>query len=171
MKKLPIGLLIILCSALAACGSGSSRSSGLELKAPNDFQTEPMQFEPIACPAISTHTAVQGSSFKLINEPHEFVELYLATNLNSQDEVPLINFETKSVIAIHLGEKTSSGYQVQVTSVEDFGSKIVVHYEVVSPSEGCGVDTGLTNPYCFVSIGKTTKPVEFIATNVRKCDG
>lgn len=148
---------ICLAAFLIGCGSSSSDTA----------ITKP--FEPVACPEVSTYTAIQGSSFKLINEPHEFVELYLATDLNSQDEAPLIDFETKSIVAIHLGEKPSGGHQVQVTSVEDFGPKIVVRYEAVSPGNGCNVVTVITNPYCFVSISKTTKPVEFIATNVRKC--
>src|SRR5690606_5416645 len=108
---------------LSGCGSSSSDTPLT------------MPFESVACPAISTHTTIQGSSFKLINEPHEFFELYLATNLDSQDEAPLIDFEKKSIIAVHLGEKTSSGYQVQVTSVADHGSKIVVRYEAVSPGD------------------------------------
>lgn len=152
--------MLFLCFAAFSIGCGSS--------SPDEPVTMP--FETVACPAISTHTAIQGSSFKLINEPHEFVELYHATNLDSQDEARLIDFETKSVIAIHLGEKMSSGYQVQVTSVENHGSKITVRYEAASPSVGCSVDTGITYPYCFVSISRTTKPVEFVATNVRKCD-
>src|SRR5690606_26194995 len=100
-----------ICFAAFLTGCGSSSSEDPTIK----------PFEAVACPAISTHTAVQGSSSKLINESHEFIELYLATDLNSQDDAPVIDFETKSIIAIHLGEKTSSGHQVQVTSVEDHG--------------------------------------------------
>jgi hypothetical protein len=89
--------------------------------------------------------------------------------LDSQDAEPTINFEEKSVIGIHLGQKPSSGYRVQVTRIEDKDSHLVVNYDVVSPSKNCNVDTALTYPYCFVAIAKNSKPVEYKARNIKRC--
>lgn len=157
MIKIAATLVTLSTFFLAGCGGNTSDDPRID------------SFEVIACPAIATHTSITSPKVELINSPHRFVELYLSSNLDSQQSEPTIDFDTKSVISIHLGEKPSSGYSVRVTKVENKSSRIIVSYEVVSPSEGCGVDTGLTYPYCFVSIDKTSKALEYRASNIKKC--
>lgn len=156
MKKITATLVTL--STLLTIGCGGSSSSD-----------DTLTFEVIDCPAIATHTLITEPNMELINNPHRFVELYLASDLDAQQNEPNIDFEKRSVLSIHLGEKTTSGHEVTITGVEDRDSRILVNYEVVSPSEGCAVDTGLTYPYCFVSIEKTDKTVEYRASNIRKC--
>ncbi len=159
MIKLKLVPAISLTLVMAGCGGDGSSSD------------EPIinTFDVITCPAVASYSSITKSNLELITNSPRFVELYRGSDLYSQQAQPIIDFDKKSVIGIHLGEKSSSGHQVKVTSLEDKGSKVVVNYEVISPSEGCAVDASLTYPYCFVSIQKSTKPVEFNATKVAKC--
>lgn len=157
MTKLTSATIFMSILLITSCGGNTSDDPTVD------------SFEVIACPAIATHTSIITPNIELITNSHRFVEIYLSSDLDSQQDEPTIDFEKKSVIAIHLGEKTTSGHSVTVTKVEDKGSRVVVSYEVVSPSEGCGVDTGLTYPYCFVSINKSTKNVEYNVSNVTRC--
>lgn len=159
MLKLKLVSAISLILIMAGCGGDGSSSD------------EPIinTFDIITCPAVASYSSITKSNLELITNSPRFVELYSGSDLYSQQAQPIIDFDKKSVLGIHLGEKPSAGHQVKVTSLEDKGSKVVVNYEVISPSEGCAVDASLTYPYCFVSIQKTTKPVEFNATKVAKC--
>ena len=159
MIKLTLVSATSLAMLMTGCGGDGSSSD------------EPIinTFDVITCPAVANSSSISKPNTELIVNSHRFVELYLVSDLYSQKTEPIIDFDKKSVLAIHLGEKPSSGHQVKVTSLEDKGSKVVVNYEAISPSEGCVVDASLTYPYCFVSIQKSTKPVEFNATNVAKC--
>jgi len=159
MIKLPFVSIIPLAMLMAGCGGDGS---------PSD---EPIinTFDVITCPAVASYSSITKPNVELINNSNRFIELYRGSDLYSKTDEPTIDFEKKSVLGINTGEKPSSGHQVKVTSVEDKGSKVIVNYDVISPSEGCAVDMSLTYPYCFVSIQKSTKPVEFNATHVTKC--
>lgn len=159
MIKLTVVSVISLSMLMAGCGSDSSSSDDPTINT----------FEVIACPEVANNSTIKESQIELISSSHRFVELYLTSDLDSQQAEPIIDFEKKSVIAIHLGEKASSGHQVRVTGVEDQGARVMVNYEVIAPSEECAVDTGLTYPYCFISIEKSTKTVDFNAINVARC--
>jgi hypothetical protein len=156
LTAVPVISLVIL---MTGCGSDSDSSDAPLINT----------FEVIACPGVASNSSIKAPNVEFVTNSHKFVELYLASNLDSQQTEPVIDFEKKSVIGIHLGEKPSSGYQVKVTGIEDRGSRVIVSYEVASPSEGCEVNTALTYPYCFVSINKSSKTVEYSVANITKC--
>jgi PrcB C-terminal len=159
MIKLRLVSAISLTLVMTGCGGDGSSSD------------EPIinTFDAITCPAVASYSSITKSNLELITNSPRFVELYRGSDLYSQQAQPIVDFDKKSVLAIHLGEKPSSGHQVKITSLEDKDSKVIVNYDVISPSEGCAVDASLTYPYCFVSIQKSTKPVEFNATKIAKC--
>lgn len=130
--------------------------------------TDPLaNFEVIDCD-VAFATSIEEPVFEAIDSPQRFRELYLATDLNNQDEVPEVNFEDSTVVAIHLGMRPSTGYSAAVTSVQESGTAVMVHYEESTPGN-CGAGAAVTYPYCFVAIEKTDKPVEFEGSETTDC--
>lgn len=128
-------------------------------------------FQAIACPAISSHMAFDYHelNIEVIDDSHRFIEVYMATDLNSQEEAPELNFDDIQVLAIHLGERPSSNYLVRVTEVVETDDLVSVNYINVSPCESCGADDVMTYPYCFVAIDNTDKEIEFNETEISEC--
>jgi hypothetical protein len=147
---------LTLFALMSGCGSSSTNRN------PNpNPDNHVIAFETIACPAVSYHTAIEKQSFEVVNNAHQFVELYLATDLNSQDDEPTVDFDKKTVIALHLGLKPTPGYGVHVNEVQENDKNIMVNYEVRAPGAGCILNTVVTYPYCFITIDKTEKDVQF----------
>lgn len=159
-----IALLTIIPALLIGCGAAND---------PTDLELSPseLSFELINCPAVSGNSSVEEEQIAVINDPHEFRELYLASNPHSQEEAPEVNFDDKTVIAIHLGAMSSSGYSVDVMEVRERDDIVNVQYRVNTPSSECEEDAAVTYPYCFVSIDKTDKEFEFFPNTSFECTG
>lgn len=145
-----------------------------------DAQLEPLDDGPrrhdaiinhdnILCPAVGYQSSLDEESLEVINDTERFTELYFASDTNLSNEIPTVDFDESTIIAIHLGFKPSLGYQVQVRDVTESASHINVNYVVESPSEGCEVDLAISYPYCFMAIDKTDKEVLFNATQETRC--
>jgi hypothetical protein len=144
--------IMLLASLLAGCGSDSS----------------PVSYSALTCPAVSYQSAIDEPSVEVIDNNSRFVELFAATDLNSQEDIPVVDFNQQVVVAIHGGERPSSGYEIRVTSVKQ-QSSLIVHYQTVSPSANCAAQDVITYPYCFIAIDNTSTEIEFRESAVREC--
>jgi len=149
---------IVLSALISGCGSSSSSSSS---NSSSNSENAAVAFTAIACPAVSYQSAIEKQNQEVIDNAHRFVELYLATDLNSQDDEPTVDFDKKTVIALHLGLKPTPGYGVHVNEVQENDKNIMVNYEVRAPGAGCILNAVVTYPYCFITIDKTEKDVQF----------
>ncbi|MDO3383649.1 protease complex subunit PrcB family protein [Gilvimarinus algae] len=150
----PIGVLSVI-SLLAACGGSDSHQS--------------VDFEPIDCPGVSSHSAYEDEVTEVFDTSHAFREWYLATNLNEQVTTPEVDFDQRQVIAINTGFKPSLSYSVQISRIEDEGDHLMVHYVDTGPLS-CAADAAISYPYCVVVIDKTAKAVRFEGEVVDGCD-
>ncbi len=66
---------------------------------------------------------------------------------------------TSNFILVNLGEKSTSGYKIEISKVEEFADKIVVEIKQKKPDEGQSSLQVITNPYCVVKIN-SKKPIE-----------
>lgn len=156
---LKINLMAALTLALIGCGAANNQTAS---------GNKEINFRKIECPAFSTHSTVEQRQ-SVIKNAQEFVELFLTSDLDNQDEMPEINFNENVVLAIHLGPMPSSGYIVDAKEVIETDGVLNVKYEVVSPNQGCNVDTAITYPYCFIEIKKSNKEIVFSAINSSNC--
>ena len=120
---------------------------------------------------------MEGVSFRRISQGHysgfkasaehvftgadEFTALWQAHISESMPAMPApaVDFATSMVIAVFRGEKSSGGFGVQITRIEELDA-IVVHYELSDPR---GVVTmALTQPFDIVAIPVSDKPVRFV---------
>ncbi|MFC3155992.1 protease complex subunit PrcB family protein [Gilvimarinus japonicus] len=155
-KRLP---LIFICTALASCGSDDKRDDSS------------VTFTSLACPTVPGNSSIKEPETEVINDPHRYLERYMSADLNSQDSPPHVDFDTRTVLAVYSGMKTSGGHSVAITEIRESDEAITVNYVDKEPGGACGVDGALTYPYCFVSTAKINKPVTFSSkTKTVDCD-
>lgn len=65
-----------------------------------------------------------------------------------------VDFDQESLIAIHLGRRTTSGYYVSVNSIRPSRRGLVVTYTERVPSEGQRVSEGRYSPFVIVRVPK-----------------
>jgi len=81
------------------------------------------------------------------------------------EPAPFVNFTTRTVIAVFMGEQPNPGYTIKITQIVQSGSNIIVH--VLSTKAGnCGYVTIEVWPAHIVDIPKTEDPVSFSTENV-----
>ena len=103
------------------------------------------------------------SEFMVIKDKKALNEIYglISKGRFPKLEIPLINFEQETVVALFLGEKTSGGYSISVEQIMNINDKVIVTYKIGFPKKGEMVTTVMTQPYCIIKMPKTLKEVEF----------
>lgn len=165
MKKRNIPLWMVLT---AIVGCGSDRDGVQEPETPPNLvnREEPVEPPPVAanvevinCPETSGHSDYEDGFNLLINDSHEFRERYLSSRPDEQEEPPEIDFDSKSVIAVHAGFRSTGSQRVVINKVDLSQEEILVEYLIV---RRCDSDTeNVTYPFCFVAIDKHDGPISF----------
>lgn len=65
---------------------------------------------------------------------------------------PPVDFDRASLIAIHLGERRTGGYSLQILAVDERGGELVVSAVEHRPGPGTIVTQALTQPYEIIRI-------------------
>lgn len=68
-------------------------------------------------------------------------------------------------IEMHLGEKPTGGYSIEVNGVKEFPDMIIVRAERTYPGS-CAVAQAFTQPFHVIKIPKTIKPVYYEYTDM-----
>ena len=85
--------------------------------------------------------------------------------------VPMIDFQKEIVVVIHLGTRSTAGYEVNVRQIEDQSERVMITYEEIKPGPGCFVAQVLTQPYHIIKIKGTQKEVSFIKKEqIKACE-
>jgi len=74
---------------------------------------------------------------------------------------PLEVFDTRMVIAVFMGARSTGGYGVEITSVDQRKDGLVVNYKTSAPAPGDMVTQAFTQPYHIVSVPTTDANVRF----------
>jgi hypothetical protein len=65
------------------------------------------------------------------------------------------------VVLVYVGSKSSGGYSVDITGVQDSGSSIVISYKENKPGPDDVVFLAFTEPYHIIKTDKSSKTVVF----------
>ena len=150
-----IRLLATYIFILSSCSSSSNIN-----KKPKPLHQNTIAFETLA---QDFYGGMVDSKSIVINDETSLNNIY---NLISKDrtpklEIPEINFNKETVIALFLGEKNSGGYSINVEQIMNVKDKVNVVYKITSPKAGEMVTSVMTQPYCIVKIPKTLKEIVF----------
>jgi len=72
-----------------------------------------------------------------------------------------VDFGASMVVGVFLGARTTGGYAVQITAVEQDGAGVVVKYTESKPGPGAMLAQVITSPFHLVSVARTDGPVRF----------
>ncbi|MFP5436840.1 MAG: protease complex subunit PrcB family protein [Bacteroidia bacterium] len=88
----------------------------------------------------------------LVNSRRELVALYALIN---ELQLPKVDFEKHSVVAVFMGQKSTGGYSITITDVSIAANTAEITVAKTSPT---GMATmALTAPYCIAVIPKVEK--------------
>ena len=167
----PVYLIAPLAFSLLGCAGDSENED--ETRVRHDNTGESYAYEIVEC-GNSPHTTIEEPSREVITDMHEFRKVYGVTDLNSQEEVPDIDFSTQQVVAIHSGWKPNPGYGLRIDKVVTHEGSIVVRYtDILANSSGdCVYPAMVVSPYCFIAMEKSDLPVSYAAiTEEASCGG
>ncbi len=80
--------------------------------------------------------------------------------------VPTVDFNLHQVLVVHLGNRATTGYRIDITRVDDSAGNLDVHYTETVPGVNCLVNPVLTQPHHIVLLEKTTSLLRFAETKV-----
>ncbi len=130
---------------------------------------ERLDFTTISLGCHSGHTHL---AYYVIQDNETWVELWNQHMLFMVYPLPTpdVDFSAHTVVAVFMGEASTSGYALRIYDIVDVGSSIVVKLEKTEPDPKCIVAQVLTQPYHMVQIAKTDKPVTFdVNTKILEC--
>lgn len=133
MKKLVIA--VTLFAALTSCSSkkGSVNSGYTVVKQ-------------------EAYGGVETEENLLVNSQKELASLYEQINVT---QLPKVDFEKHSVVAIFMGQKPTGGYSISITDVSIVANTAEITVAKTSPT---GMATmALTAPYCIAILPKVEK--------------
>lgn len=165
---------LVLVALFAVC-VGCDDDGSIRVLDDDSVREEQVPIEVVSCPATSSYTLLGEDEVHepfevVIDDPHEFRELYLIIDPHNQDEVPSIDFDENRAVFIYLGQQTNTYPEVRLDEVISNESGITVKYENVQPSSDCGTDQALTEPYCIISLPRSEEPIRFSVSTVEECD-
>lgn len=80
---------------------------------------------------------------------------------NNPPAPPRINFSTEIVVGVFLSEKSTGGYEVEITRAEQTATELHVYYREKSPARDAMAIQALTQPYHLVRLPKHDARVLF----------
>ncbi|MBN4085136.1 protease complex subunit PrcB family protein [Flavobacteriaceae bacterium AH-315-B10] len=137
-----------------SCGSGMNKKTNTLLQNTITFEILSQDF----------FGGITDSKFMIINNEKDLDLVYSSINKSRTPELemPTIDFDKETVIALFLGEKNSGGYSIAVEQIINVNDKVNVVYRITSPKAGEMVTSVMTQPYCIIKIPKTSKEIVFL---------
>lgn len=110
-------------------------------------------------------SGIKDFSKRLATTDKEFSDLY-REHLSSQKNInstvfPKVDFKNDMVAAIFLGERPSSGYNIDIKKIVKTDSQIVIEASETPPNSETQISSIITTPYQFVSLPKNDLPIKF----------
>jgi hypothetical protein len=81
-------------------------------------------------------------------------------NPGSRVMLPPIDFAQREAYLVATGPRSSTGYELEIVSVEDTGPRIVVTVHERTPSLGDPVKARVTYPFRLITLPRSDKPVK-----------
>ncbi len=82
--------------------------------------------------------------------------------------LPKVDFELKNVIAIFLGDKPTTGFNVELERIEETNDQMNIYIKEISPLPGEKVKVEITQPFLIIETKKTRKKISFINSSINK---
>jgi len=144
-RLLSFGMPPIKVIRLAMLGdaTGGNQSNGAA-----DEDSREVDFSVLATGTMSSYEGIR--SLELISNQNDWQRVWQI--VGSGWRMPEVNFDTRSVIVVYQGRKTSGGYSIAVERLRRVGMNLIVSAKEQSPKPGDITTDALTSPFVVVSI-------------------
>lgn len=103
---------------------------------------------------------VQQSSVRVIDSQNDFLNYWRSAMGQSADTAPKnVDWTKDRLVAVHLGQRTSGGYTVEVRNVEKSGTVGVLRVIEHTPMDGQWVSQSVTSPFVIIRVGREVTQV------------
>ncbi len=110
--------------------------------------------------ASGTHSIYTDSMGMEIGDRQRFLAVWKGLNRKAED-LPDIDFNKYSVLAIFLGEQPTGGYRIRVDRIIDATSEWQVYVHVEKPDKDSLVSQARTQPYILVRVPYNWKVINY----------
>lgn len=134
-----ISITLMLCLAL-----------GCSILSRSDVADGPVKFQTILA---GHYSLADTAAVYLISDDEQWQEIWRIANgrMELPPEPLKVDFTRQAVIAAFMGERSSSGYRIEISSITKKGSKLIV---AIKNYETPGMLTVMTYPFHIVKIPK-----------------
>jgi hypothetical protein len=119
----------------------------------------PLPIERLTPLGGANYSGLAGSLRVVVRDPVDFAELW--KRAWPERPVPSVDFATRTVLAVAMGERATGGYSIEVAAVTAENGRLVALVRSIAPGPGCAVTMALTQPVDFVSVPARAVTVRF----------
>lgn len=161
-------LLLILFVVLESCGESKPSESPATMNTQEiDFTT--LQKGSLNHPVEGEHNLnTEKIQLHKISDTEEWAA-YLDQAMPSQHErdmLPEVDFSAVDVLALHAGQRPSSGYAITIEKINPNDDNLVVSATETIPGKNCMLLAVLTFPFHYAAITKTDYDVSLVISEV-----
>jgi protease stability complex PrcB-like protein len=144
-----VASLVLLLASCAACGAAVGETVPFSTlgKGINSGIREPAQ---VVVRSQSEWVALWGRHLRTRTAP---------------PPPPAVDFTTEMVVALFLGERSTGGYEIEVTQVERTDPGLAVRFRVKKPDPGAMPMQVLTQPFHLIKLPRVDESLTFSAEN------
>lgn len=105
----------------------------------------------------SSYGGKNNFGFELIQSNEDYINLITRLQIeefDNNDGLYNVDFESRNVVIIYLGERSTGGYSVEVDSIYWKNEILFIKTKEIKPLKGQMVTMALTNPFCITTIPK-----------------
>lgn len=152
MKYKMLGGALLVSMVLSGC-----------LSEGNADNTAALSFSVIA---EGQGSGITSQRLEVILDYSLFSNIWLAhtSGISPAPIQPVVDFNKDMVITAFLGTQNTGGYHIQIVGAEERTDSIVVNVRGTLPGSSCIVTPAFSNPYQFIALPRSSKPVAFITT-------
>ncbi|HSP07549.1 MAG TPA: protease complex subunit PrcB family protein [Acidobacteriota bacterium] len=158
-----LALLIIATAVPADSTKGQSQT---QPKTQTQPQTQPQTEVTVRYDVMfqGTFSGLKDPLQQVIQNKKDFEDLWKkhVSVLVPQPPVPEVNFDTSVVVAIAIGEKNTSGYQILIRKVEPKTSDVLIHFHQTEPPANSLVLQVTTQPFVLLRVDKPKGQVQLV---------
>ena len=159
-------LIAILFVFLTACSSSVTKNKSVVEEKTNE-SLDQVRDIPFSVLYQDSNSSFEDIGFKVFEDSKDFEDALTMVNRNRQPGLmaPEIDFTKFRVALLHIGNRNSGGYAINVKRVEKTESNIIVYYKNQFPQPGQMVTMAITSPWTMVRFENHNLPVVFAPIN------
>lgn len=92
-------------------------------------------------------------------------------NFLRKPPIPMVDFETKQLILVAMGEQANGGFSIKIASINETVTDRTVTIEDAKPGKTCANTSALIYPFQLVEVTKTTKKYIYKRiSSIKECE-